>query len=73
MEPVDYGLALVFLIAGVVLGWWANKTYASHGDVKTGKQRLSGYRKTRQHNSLVTAILVLAVGFVVFGLLRLHP
>src|SRR5215472_13060283 len=40
MRPVDYGLVLVFLAFGGTLGWFANKAYASHSDVKTGKQRL---------------------------------
>lgn len=73
MKPAEYGLILVFLIVGIVLGWWANKTYSSHGDVKTGKQRLSGYRKARSRNSVITAILVVAVGVVVFDLLHPHP
>ena len=73
MQPAEYGLVLVFLTLGLVLGWWAHKTYASYGDVKTGRQRLRGYRKARGRNSLITAILALAIAVVVFDLLRPHP
>ena len=73
MRPVDYGLVLIFLISGSVLGWFANKAYASHGDVKTGKQRLSGYRKSRHRNGFITAVLAFVIGIVVFDLLRPHP
>lgn len=73
MKPADYGLILIFLTLGAVLGWWASKAYASYGDVKTGKQRLRGYRKARGRNSIVTAILALVIGVVVLDLLRPHP
>ena len=73
MRPIDYGLVLIFLTAGLVLGWWANKAYASHGDVKSGKQRLSGYRKARHRNGFITAVLAIVIGVVVFDLLRPHP
>jgi hypothetical protein len=73
MQPAEYGLVLVFLTLGLVLGWWGNKTYASHSDVKAGRQRLRSYRKARGRNSVITALLALAIGVVVFDLLRPHP
>jgi len=73
MRPVDYGLVLIFLILGAILGWFANRAYASHGDVRTGRQRLRGYRKSRHHNGFITAILAIVIGVVVFGLLKPHP
>jgi hypothetical protein len=70
MSPGDYGLVLVFLAAGLSLGWYANKAYASHGDVKTGKGRVKGYRKSRHRNGIIAIILAIVIGVVVLDLMR---
>ncbi len=72
MNPASYGLVLVFLAAGGVLGWYANKAYASHGDVKSTKAKIPGYRKSRHRNGLITLILAFVIGIVVFDLLHPH-
>jgi hypothetical protein len=57
-----FGIAILVLIIGCVLGWHANRTYAAHGDVKTTRGRIAGYRKTRLRSGLV------ALGFVIVAL-----
>jgi hypothetical protein len=72
MSPASYGVALIFLIAGFSLGWYANRAFASHGDVKSTKAKIPGYRKARHHNGVVTIILALVIAVVVFDLMRPH-
>jgi hypothetical protein len=72
MSPAAYGLALVFLLAGCALGWYANRAYASHGDVKSTKAKIPGYRKSRQHNGIITIILFLVLAVIVFDLIHPH-
>jgi hypothetical protein len=64
---------LIFLTAGCVLGWYANKSYASHGDVKSTKAKIPGYRKSRHRSGVITFILAFVIAIVVFDLLHPHP
>lgn len=73
MSPASYGLVIIFLGAGMALGWYANRAYASHGDVKSTKAKIPGYRKSRHRNGVITAILAVVIAIVVFGMLRPHP
>jgi len=70
MSSVSNGLTLIFLLVGCALGWYANRAYAAHGNVKSTKRKIPGYRKSRQHNGVVTVILAFVIGIVVFGLLH---
>jgi len=72
MSSASYGLALIFLGAGCALGWYANRAFASHGDVKSTKAKIPGYRKSRHHNGVITIVLALVIVVVVFDLLRPH-
>jgi hypothetical protein len=60
-----FGIAVLVLIIGCILGWYANQTYGAHGDVKTTRGRIAGYRKTRLRSGLI------ALAFVVIALLVL--
>ncbi|HYS31957.1 MAG TPA: hypothetical protein VEM58_06820 [Streptosporangiaceae bacterium] len=73
MSTASYGLVLVFLGAGFSLGWYANRSIAAHGDVKSTKRKIPGYRRTRHHSGIVALILAFVIGVVVFGLIRPHP
>lgn len=73
MSSASYGLVLTFLGAGCALGWYANRSYAAHGDVKSTKGKLPRYRRTRHHSGVITLILAFVIGLVIFGLLRPHP
>jgi hypothetical protein len=68
-----YGLlVLMFLAAGFALGWYANRAYASHGDVKSTKAKIPGYRKSRHKNGVITALLAFGIGVLILGLLTPH-
>ncbi len=58
-----FGIAVLVLVIGCFLGWHANRTYAAHGDVKTTRGRIAGYRKTRLRSGLI------AIAFVIIALL----
>ena len=73
MSSASYGLALIFLGAGCALGWYANRAIAAHGDVKSTKRKIPGYRKARHRSGVVAIILAFVVVVVVFDLIRPHP
>jgi ABC-type Fe3+ transport system permease subunit len=71
MTPAAIAIVIIFLIAGLTLGWHSQKSYAAHGDIKVGKSRVRGGRRTRWRSGLWTllilVVLVIAVKDVVFG------
>jgi hypothetical protein len=73
MSAASYGMVLIFLCAGFALGWFANRSIAAHGDVKSTKGKLPGYRKTRHRNGILALILAFVIGVVAFDLIRPHP
>ena len=73
MSPASYGLAIIFLGAGTALGWYANRAYASHGDVKSTKAKIPGYRRSRHRNGFITIVLAIVIVIVDFDLLHPHP
>lgn len=73
MSSASYGLIFLFLAAGCTLGWFANRSIAAHGDVKSTKAKLPGYRKTRHRTGVLAMILALVIGVVVFDLIHPHP
>jgi len=72
MSSASYVLVLIFLAAGCFLGWFANRSFAAHGDVKSTKRKLPGYRKSRHYNGIVALILAFVIGIVVFDLIHPH-
>ncbi|HEX9032323.1 MAG TPA: hypothetical protein VF834_10800 [Streptosporangiaceae bacterium] len=72
MSSSTYGLVLIFLVAGCALGWFASRSFAAHGDVKSTKKKIPGYRKSRHHNGIITIILAFVIGVVVFDLIHPH-
>jgi hypothetical protein len=73
MSAASYGLMLIFLGAGFALGWYANRSILAHGDVKSTKNKLPGYRKARHRNGIAALILAFVIGVVVFDLIHPHP
>jgi len=63
MGSAAFGMALIVLVVGCILGWHANRAHAAHGDIKTTHGRITGYRKTRLRSGLIT------IGFVIVALL----
>jgi hypothetical protein len=72
MSSASYGLVLIFLAAGCTLGWYANRAYAAHGDVKSTKRKIPGFRKSRHRNGIITFILAFVICVVVFDLIRVR-
>jgi hypothetical protein len=67
MSSASFALALLFLASGFALGWYANRAYAAHGDVKSTKAKIPGYRKSRHRNGVITAVLAFAIGILILG------
>jgi len=63
-------IALIVVVAGLILGWHANRTYVSNSDIKTTHGRISGYRKTRLRSGLMAVGLVVAVLFILVAVIR---
>jgi hypothetical protein len=61
MTPVAIVFVVIFLIVGSVAGWHGQKTVSAHGDVKVGKARVRGGRKTR----LRSGVWVFAIAVVI--------
>ncbi len=56
-------LALIVLVVGALMGWHANRAHAAHGDLRTTRRRLPGYRRTRLRSGLL-AIVLFAVSLI---------
>jgi len=70
MGSAAFGIALVVLVVGCILGWHANRAHAAHGDIKTTHNRISGYRKTRLRSGLIAIGLVIATVLVISAVVR---
>jgi hypothetical protein len=70
MNQAAAGLVIIFLIVGCILGWHANRAHAAHGDVRTTRGRLPGFRRTRMRSGLITLVLAVVVLLVLADLLR---
>ena len=70
MTPAAIAIVIIFLAAGLTLGWHAQKTYAAHADVKVGHARVKGGRRTRWRSGLVafavTIDLLIATYDIIF-------
>ncbi|HEY2549595.1 MAG TPA: hypothetical protein VGI64_03360 [Streptosporangiaceae bacterium] len=68
MSVAASGLVIVFLALGCLLGWHANRAHAAHGDVKTTKGRLPGYRQTRLRSGIISIALIIVLLLVLANL-----
>jgi hypothetical protein len=64
MGSAAVGIALIVLVVGCILGWHANRASAAHGDIKTTRGRITGYRKTRLRSGLMALGLIVVVLFL---------
>lgn len=71
MNPAVFGLVIIFLAVGCLLGWHANRAHSAHGDVRATRGRLPGFRKTRMRSGLVTLTLF-AVALLVIWDMTVH-
>jgi hypothetical protein len=65
-----FGIAVIVLAVGCVLGWHANRARAAHGDIKSVKGRIPGYRKTRLRSGLIAIVLVIASVAIIHDLYK---
>ncbi len=65
MTPAAIVIVIIFLAAGLVVGWHGQKSFAAHEDVKVGHARVKGGRRTRWRSGLmafaVCVILLIAI------------
>lgn len=71
MSAAVFTVAVLVLVIGCTLGWHANRTYTAHGDVKTTRGRIAGYRKTRLRSGIIAVIFVIVV-LVFFAVVVVH-
>jgi hypothetical protein len=71
MSKTAIAIVVVFLVVGSAVGWYSQKSYSAHGDVKVAKTRLKGGRRTRWRSGL----LALVLGVITFLAVRdiIHP
>ena len=70
MGATTFGIVVIVLAVGSALGWHANRAHAAHGDIKTVRRRIPGYRKTRLRSGLIALALVLASLVIVHDLIN---
>ena len=68
MNPGVLVLVIAFLAVGCMLGWHAQRAKAAHGDVRSTKGRLPGYRKERIRSGLYSLILIAVVVLILAAL-----
>jgi heme A synthase len=61
MSPAVTGTVVIFLGMGCALGWFTQKMFQAHGDVKVAKGRLSGGRKTRWRAGIFVVVLAIVL------------
>jgi hypothetical protein len=71
MSAAATALALAVLVVGALMGWHANRAHAAHGDLRTTRRRLPGYRKTRLRSGLLT-VAMFAVALIIIRDLISH-
>jgi len=58
-------LAIVVLVVGALMGWHANRAHSAHGDLRTTRGRLPGFRRTRFRSGVFSLALFAIAVFVI--------
>ncbi len=61
MSPTVTTTVLIFLVIGCALGWYSQKMYMAHGDIKVAKNRLTGGRRTRWRAGMFAVVLAIVI------------
>jgi hypothetical protein len=72
MTPAAIAVVIVFLVVGVSLGWFSQKTYAAHGDIKVAKNRMRGGRRTRWRSAVWATVIAIATILAFTGVIHVH-
>ena len=70
MNPGALVLVVAFLAVGCMLGWHAQRAKSAHGDVRSTKGRLPGFRKTRIRSGLYVFVIVAIAVLIMSALVR---
>ena len=62
-------LALVVLVLGGLVGWHAKRAHGAHGDLKTTRGRVPGFKQTRLRSGAFSIALLLVALFVIKDLI----
>jgi membrane protein required for beta-lactamase induction len=63
-------VVLIVLVVGAFVGWQLRHAYGANSDLKVHKTRIPNFRKTRNRSWLRSALLVLAVLFLLRILMK---
>jgi hypothetical protein len=63
-------VALIVLVVGGYVGWQLRHAHGANSDLKVHKARIPSFRKTRNRSYLTSALLVLAVLFMLRILMK---
>jgi hypothetical protein len=69
MGAVTAVLALVVLVLGGLVGWHAKRAHGAHGDLKTTRGRVPGFKQTRLRSGAFSIALLLVALFVIKDLI----
>ena len=70
MAPAVTVFALIVLGVGALMGWHASRAHAAHGDLRTTRKRIPGYRKTRLRSGLYAFALFLLALIIIRDLMN---
>jgi hypothetical protein len=63
-------IALIVLVIGGYAGWHFRHAYGANADLKVHKNRIPGFRKTRNRSWLITGVLVVFTLLVLRALVK---
>jgi hypothetical protein len=62
-------LALLVLALGGMTGWHAKRAHGAHGDLRTTRGRIPGFKRTRIRSGLFSIVLLAIALFVIKDLI----
>jgi phosphotransferase system glucose/maltose/N-acetylglucosamine-specific IIC component len=69
MKAAATAFVLIILVVGTLIGWHANRAHAAHGDLRTTRKRLPGYRKTRLRSGILAIVMFFVALMMIRGLI----
>jgi hypothetical protein len=69
MTPVAIVIVVIFLAAGLTLGWHGQKSVAAHADVKVGHARVKGGRRTRWRSGFIAVVIAAVLLIAIYDFL----
>lgn len=72
MNPAGILVVFLFLFAGLALGWFAQRAYIAHNDIRVGHQRVRGGRRTRWRAGVIAAGIGIVLAIALFDFVTNH-